>query len=79
MNHPRTLASTVKDLYISGSESQDAMGFGWGAEWAIGHGLTLGALTWAIRSAHFSLPITLALFVSRKVGQGRFGATCWLP
>ncbi|RXG58619.1 Aquaporin-1 [Armadillidium vulgare] len=73
LNHPRTLSSSTKDFYISETDSQDAMGFGWGAEWAIGHGLTLGALTWAIRSAHFSLPTTLALFVSRKISVLRAG------
>ena len=55
------------DFSSMDNEHQESLGFGYEAEWAIGHGLTLGALTWTIRTAHFSLPTTLALFVSRKV------------
>ena len=63
---PRTLpagsTSPVEPLGISGHHQE---AYGWG--WAAGHGLTMAALTWAIKTAHFSLPTTLALFVARKV------------
>ncbi|XP_053648060.1 lens fiber major intrinsic protein isoform X1 [Cherax quadricarinatus] len=42
---------------------------GWGSavRWAVGHGLVMGALSWAVRGAHMSLPTTIALLVTRRV------------
>ncbi|KAG7174959.1 Aquaporin PIP1-2-like [Homarus americanus] len=42
---------------------------GWGSavRWAVGHGLVMGALSWAVRGAHLSPPTTIALLVTRRV------------
>nr|UUB84308.1 big brain protein-1 [Carcinus maenas] len=42
---------------------------GWA--WAVGHGLVMGALSWAVRAAHLSPPTTIALLVTRKVSVVR--------
>ncbi|KAK7069593.1 hypothetical protein SK128_028264 [Halocaridina rubra] len=42
-------------------------GGGWGVRWAVGHGVAMGALSWAVRSAHISPPTSIALLVTRKV------------
>ncbi|XP_045617851.1 LOW QUALITY PROTEIN: lens fiber major intrinsic protein [Procambarus clarkii] len=42
---------------------------GWGSavRWAVGHGMVMAALSWAVRGAHMSPPTTIALLVTRRV------------
>ncbi|XP_064122331.1 lens fiber major intrinsic protein-like isoform X1 [Macrobrachium rosenbergii] len=42
-------------------------GWGWAVRWAVGHGVVMGAVSWAVRSAHISPPTSIALLVTRKV------------
>ncbi|KAK3893713.1 hypothetical protein Pcinc_002487, partial [Petrolisthes cinctipes] len=41
--------------------------------WAVGHGLVMGGLSWAVRAAHLAAPTTIALLVTRRVSVVRAG------
>ncbi|XP_045130459.1 lens fiber major intrinsic protein-like [Portunus trituberculatus] len=63
---PPLLAPCAQPVGVLSESRQES---GWA--WAMGHGLVMGGLSWAVRAAHLSPPTSIALLVTRKVSMVR--------